>query len=57
MTKTQKLQNELAYNHIKQLSETAKRLRGRRINKQSRSLDLSKSLKIAKRYHRIYGFN
>jgi hypothetical protein len=55
MTKAQKQQNEIFYQHINQLGNTAKRLRGRRI-RQGRSLNVGYSLKVARRYHQIYGF-
>lgn len=56
MTKKQKSQNETARQHIAQIGETARRLRSRRWATGRKPLDIAASLKIAERYHRIYGF-
>lgn len=56
MTKKQKSQNEIAQQHIAQIGKTARRLRNRRWIMGRKPLDIAASLKIAERYHRIYGF-
>lgn len=56
MTKKQKSQNETARQHIAKIGETARRLRSRRWATGRKPLDIAASLKIAERYHQIYGF-